>query len=430
MKKTQIQNLLNDSLQKKTPKLTKKILSVPINTSDNALPVSQKSYSQKRKSLISWIYAAACVVLVVVVASIFGVYFGNINSQKPVVTMQTTCYQVDINPSVMITADKDGKVLHIAAQNSDADIVLSSSAFGNYQEMTVEECIETFIEESAKLGFIDCTSGDNNVNINVINGENSEKRTKLADQIENKIQDYLRSSNILAYVSATTTAVKDFVEGKGWNYSQDNIDAYLSSIKEESKYTCGSSVAENILQEVEKHIQEFIVRLEDITDLLNRLDALNDEIEKASGKDYWECKLIMDSLLFGGSIDDNTRALITEADGIIEKLAEYEVSVESSVSLDWHILKYDIVDEIKNIVEELKEDIYDSYLVTFLLSQIQSIDTDLYQEIKEDFMVYYNEVILVLRDLYNERINKFISIFEDRPTISQKEYDEYLSSKN
>lgn len=430
MKKTQIQNLLNDSLQKKTPKLTKKILSVPINTSDNALPVSQKSYSQKRKSLISWISAAACIVLVVVVASIFGVYFGNINSQKPVVTMQTTCYQVDINPSVMITADKDGKVLHIAAQNSDADIVLSSSAFANYQEMTVEECIETFIEESAKLGFIDCTSGDNNVNINVINGENSEKRTKLADQIENKIQDYLRSSNILAYVSATTTAVKDFVEGKGWNYSQDNIDAYLSSIKEESKYTCGSSVAENILQEVEKHIQEFIVRLEDITDLLNRLDALNDEIEKASGKDYWECKLIMDSLLFGGSIDENTRALITEADGIIEKLAEYEVSVESSVSLDWHILKYDIVDEIKNIVEELKEDIYDSYLVTFLLSQIQSIDTDLYQEIKEDFMVYYNEVILVLRDLYNERINKFISIFEDRPTISQKEYDEYLSSKN
>lgn len=107
MKKTQIQNLLNDSLQKKTPKLTKKILSVPINTSDNALPVSQKSYSQKRKSLISWISAAACIVLVVVVASIFGVYFGNINSQKPVVTMQTTCYQVDINPSVMITADKD-----------------------------------------------------------------------------------------------------------------------------------------------------------------------------------------------------------------------------------------------------------------------------------------------------------------------------------
>ena len=42
MKKKDIQNLLNMSLDKKTPKLTKKILSTPINTKDNYFPETDK----------------------------------------------------------------------------------------------------------------------------------------------------------------------------------------------------------------------------------------------------------------------------------------------------------------------------------------------------------------------------------------------------
>ena len=45
MKKKDIQNLLNMSLDKKTPKLTKKILSTPINTQDNSLPETDKKTS-------------------------------------------------------------------------------------------------------------------------------------------------------------------------------------------------------------------------------------------------------------------------------------------------------------------------------------------------------------------------------------------------
>ena len=220
MNKKQIQNLLNASLDKKTPKLTKKILSAPINTSDNSLPEqkAEKSFSLKKKSIITWVSAVACVLVVVIVASVLGVYFKNVENQ-PVVTLQTTCYEVDINPSVLITADKDGKVTHIAAQNDDADVVLSSESFADYKQMTAEECMETFILESARLGYIDCTAKDNRIDITVISGEKSSKSSKLAKQTQQNLQSYLQEIDIFGVVSATVSAVKDFVVGKGWQYT-------------------------------------------------------------------------------------------------------------------------------------------------------------------------------------------------------------------
>lgn len=434
MKKSQIQNLLNDSLDKKTPKLTKKILSAPINTSDNALPVTSKNYVKKRKSIISWVSAVACVVLVVVVASICGVYFSNINESKPVVTMQTTCYEVNINPSIIITADKDGKVLHIASQNEDADVVLSSSAFANYKEMTAEECIEKFIEESAKLGYLDFSSGEDDININVINGEGSDKLSKLTSQLENKVQNYLRESDILAYVNATFTAVEEFVEQKGWTFLDNNLDNYLELIESESKYTCSDGVIEGVLQELEESIQLYLERLQNIIDLFDKLDKLNKDIENSCGKDYWECKLIEGSLLLSKDIDENTRNLIAQADTVIAELEKYDITVTSSISLQWQMLEYDIIDMIKDLYERLKEDMSNSLIIDMLIDTIESVDLgfdlDFYKGIEEDIKAYYNEVVLVLKNLYEERIEKFFTIFEDRPSISDKDYDEYLSSKN
>lgn len=434
MKKSQIQNLLNDSLDKKTPKLTKKILSAPINTSDNALPVTSKNYFKKRKSIISWVSAVACVVLVVVVASICGVYFANINESKPVVTMQTTCYEVNINPSIIITADKDGKVLHIASQNEDADVVLSSSAFANYKEMTAEECIQKFIEESAKLGYLDFSSGEDDININIINGEGSDKLSKLASQLESKVQNYLRESDILAYVNATATAVKEFVEQRGWTFLDNNLDNYLELIESESKYTCSDSVIESMLQELEESIQLYLERLQNIIDLFDKLDKLNMDIKNSCGKDYWECKLIEDSLLLSKDIDENTRNLIAQADTVIAELGNYDITVTSSISLQWQMLEYDIIDMIKDLYERLKEDLSNSLIIDMLIDTIESIDLgfdlDFYKGIEEDIKAYYNEVVLVLKNLYEERIEKFFTIFEDRPSISDKDYDEYLSSKN
>ncbi len=434
MKKSQIQNLLNDSLDKKTPKLTKKILSAPINTSDNALPVTSKNYVKKRKSIISWVSAVACVVLVVVVASICGVYFANINESKSVVTMQTTCYEVNINPSIIITADKDGKVLHIASQNEDADVVLSSSAFANYKEMTAEECIQKFIEESAKLGYLDFSSGEDDININIINGEGSDKLSKLASQLESKVQNYLRESDILAYVNATATAVKEFVEQRGWTFLDNNLDNYLELIESESKYTCSDSVIESMLQELEESIQLYLERLQNIIDLFDKLDKLNMDIKNSCGKDYWECKLIEDSLLLSKDIDENTRNLIAQADTVIAELGNYDITVTSSISLQWQMLEYDIIDMIKDLYERLKEDLSNSLIIDMLIDTIESIDLgfdlDFYKGIEEDIKAYYNEVVLVLKNLYEERIEKFFTIFEDRPSISDKDYDEYLSSKN
>ncbi len=122
---------------------------------------------------------------------------------------------------MLITADKDGKVIHLAAQNEDADVVLSGTAFDNYTEMTAEECMQTFILEAAKLGYIDCNSKDNEISITVISGEKSSKLDKLAQQTQTNMQNFLKSIDVFGLVSTTVSGVKECVNGKGWQVGGD-----------------------------------------------------------------------------------------------------------------------------------------------------------------------------------------------------------------
>lgn len=437
MKKKDIQNLLNMSLDKKTPKLTKKILSTPINTQDNSLPETDKKTSlsfgknvaaaKNRKTIFTWVSVAASVLVVVIVASVCGVYFTNLSNQ-PVVTLETTCYEVDINPSVLITADKDGNVIHIAAQNEDADIVLSGKAFDNYTDMNAEECMQTFILESAKLGFIDCASKDNKIKVSVISGEKSSKVNRLAKQTASNLQNYLKEIDIFGIVSATTYAVEDFVVGKGWQYVGDKIDSYLEDIENEFIYYRAGSIGGGALNDILSEVDAFVERLENVNALLDRLDELNTEIENESGKNYWDCKLIEDSIIWGGSLSDNTKQLITQADEVRKQLLEYDITVSSILALDAYLIKYNIIEDIKNLLTEIKDGIAESVIINVILDYVNLIDSELYTKIKDELITLYNEVVAVLESLREERIENFGSKFDSRPEISDNEYDEWFST--
>lgn len=437
MKKKDIQNLLNMSLDKKTPKLTKKILSTPINTQDNSLPETDKKTSlsfgknvaaaKNRKTIFTWVSVAASVLVIVIVASVCGVYFTNLSNQ-PVVTLETTCYEVDINPSVLITADKDGKVIHIAAQNEDADIVLSGKAFDNYTDMNAEECMQTFILESAKLGFIDCTSKDNKIKVSVISGEKSSKVNRLAKQTASNLQNYLKEIDIFGIVSATTYAVEEFVNGKGWQYVGDKIDSYLEDIEKEFIYYRAGSIGGGALNDILSEVDAFVERLENVNALLDRLDELNTEIENESGKNYWDCKLIEDSIIWGGSLSDNTKQLITQADEVRKQLLEYDITVSSILALDAYLIKYNIIEDIRNLLAEIKDGIAESVIINVILDYVNLIDSELYTKIKDELITLYNEVVAVLESLREERIENFGSKFDSRPEISDNEYDEWFST--
>lgn len=437
MKKKDIQNLLNMSLDKKTPKLTKKILSTPINTQDNSLPETDKKTSlsfgknvaaaKNRKTIFTWVSVAASVLVVVIVASVCGVYFTNLSNQ-PVVTLETTCYEVDINPSVLITADKDGNVIHIAAQNEDADIVLSGKAFDNYTDMTAEECMQTFILESAKLGFIDCASKDNKIKVSVISGEKSSKVNRLAKQTASNLQNYLKEIDIFGIVSATTYAVEEFVNGKGWQYVGDKIDSYLEDIEKEFIYYRAGSIGGGALNDILSEVDAFVERLENINALLDRLDELNTEIENESGKNYWDCKLIEDSIIWGGSLSDNTKQLIAQADEVRKQLLEYDITVSSILALDAYLIKYNIIEDIRNLLAEIKDGIAESVIIDVILDYVNLIDSELYTKIKDELITLYNEVVAVLESLREERMEIFGSIFDSRPEISDNEYDEWFST--
>lgn len=422
MKKNEIKNLLNTSLDEKTPKLTKKILASPINTGDNALPAETKKTSsiKNRKSIFTWVSVAASVLVVVIVASVCGVYFTS-NANQPVVTLETTCYEVDINPSVLITADKDGKVIHIASQNEDADIVLASEAFADYTDMTAEECMQTFIYESARLGYIDCTSRDNKIEITVVSGEKSSKLNHLAKQTAAKMQEYLISIDVFGIVSATTSAVKDFVADKGWQYSDGKLDSYIDNIESEYIYYRADNLGGNAFESINSEINAFIERLQNINTLLDGLDEVNEKIEEACGKSYWDCKYS----LFA-EFTDEVEILMAQADGISAQLESYGIKIVGVLSLDAYLIKYDIIEDLQNLYEQIKDGIAESAIVNTILDYIVLIDNSLYTKIKEQLTDFYEQVVSVIEEIRSERERIYSAIFDSRPAITQEEYDEYL----
>ena len=167
--------------------------------------------------------------------------------------------------------------------------------------------------------------------------------------------------------------------------------------------------------------------MENVNALLDRLDELNTEIENESGKNYWDCKLIEDSIIWGGSLSDNTKQLIAQADEVRKQLLEYDITVSSILALDAYLIKYNIIEDIRNLLAEIKDGIAESVIINVILDYVNLIDSELYTKIKDELITLYNEVVAVLESLREERIEKFGSIFDSRPEISDNEYDEWFS---
>ncbi len=162
--------------------------------------------------------------------------------------------------------------------------------------------------------------------------------------------------------------------------------------------------------------------------LLNRLAEITTAIENESGKNYWACKLIEDSIIFGGSLSDETRALMAQADEVRQQLLEYDVTVSSILTLDAYLIKYDIIEEIRELLDEINDGIAESVVINVILDYVNLIDSELYTKIKDELITFYNEVVAVLQSMREERLEIFGSIFDMRPEISEDEYDEFLSS--
>lgn len=423
MKRKEIKQLLNRQLDEITPTMSDKIKRTPLSVAADG---SAQAKSKTRFALPKWAYAVACVVVVAVIAMTCGLYYG-LRPTGDVGVPQTVCYIVDINPSIVITADKNGNVIYISSQNQDGDVVLSSSAFENYGNMSVQECVNTVIEQSAKLGYIDCNSKNNKVTLTLVGDDKSNAIS--IDVIAGKAQDYLRQLNVFGVIDTAVSDVKSYVQSKGWEYTSSNLDDYLENINLQSKYILGAEYGGDFGKEAEKYVGQYFQNIVEKKTLLDRLGTSLDGILDADGNDvnYWLYKMV-EGTFIAPKLSESGFQKVKECDEIVASLNSLGINVSNSAEYGYYVAKYAIAEELSKFFEEVNNYIYDSEFFNMFLSIVDDEDIQKFEVLQNQINGYYNDVVVKLDAQFNQRINDNLSVFEGRPTISDKEYDEYLQA--
>ncbi|MDE6605423.1 MAG: hypothetical protein K2K85_05340 [Clostridia bacterium] len=425
MKRKEIKQLLNSQLDKITPAMSDRVKRTPLKTVEGKnLQDRSTKKTGTRIALPKWAYAVACVVVVAVIALSCGLYYGLQPSGDNSIP-QTVCYIVDINPSIVITADKNGKITHISSQNQDGDIVLSSAVFENYLNMSVEDCVNAIIEQSAKLGYIDCNSKDNKVTLTLVGDDKCNAIS--IDDIADKAQNYLRELNVFGVIDTAVSDVKTYVLSKGWEYKSSSLDAYMDNIILQSKYVLGAEYGGDFGKEAEKYLGQYYQDIVEKKTLLERMGAKLSDIKDVDGNDvsYWIYKMLEGTFL-APKLSDSAKTAVKECDEIVASLNSFGIDVSSSAQYGYYVTKYAIAEEVGKFFDEVKNFIYDSEFFNMFLSIVDDEDRQKFEVLQNQLKGYYNDVVVLLDSQFKDRIEKYSPIFDNRPTISDKEYDEFL----
>ncbi|MDE7191947.1 MAG: hypothetical protein K2O35_05735 [Clostridia bacterium] len=424
MKRKDIKQLLNRQLDEITPAMSDRVKRTPLKAVSEKSCGKSEEKARLRFVLPKWAYAVACVVVVAVIALSCGLYYG-LKPAGEYGAPQTVCYIVDINPSIVVTANKDGKVTHISSQNQDGDIVLSSSVFDDYMNMSVEDCVNAIIEQSAKLGYIDCNSKDNKVTLTLVG--NDRDNAISINAIAVKAQNFLRELNVFGVIDTAVSDVKTYVQSKGWEYTSSSLDAYIDNIVLQSKYALGAEYGGDFGKEAEKYLGQYYQDIVNKKALLERLGTKLDSIEDVDGNfvNYWWYKKVEGTFL-APKLSAEAQSIVGECNRIVAELKDLGIDVSNSAQYGYYVAKYAIAEELGKFFDGVKDYIYDSEFFNMFLSIVDDKDKEKFEVLKDKLFSYYNDVVARLEKLFDERIDKYLAVFENRPSISDKEYDEFL----
>ena len=343
---------------------------------------------------------------------------------------QIVCYIVDINdtkPGIVIAVDTWAKVKRVFSQNEEGDIVLSDKFFNHCADMHASNCINEIIKQCAQLGYLDCRSKDNKVTLTLV-GEDKYNFIKI-DSVAKDAQEYLKKLYVYAKVDTAKADVKSFVQSKGWKYKSNNMDNYMEQINKQSKYTIGTDFDGDILIQAENSIQDYYKSVLDKNTILKRMSEKLNEIEKSDDidVDYWQYKKVQNTSL-APNISKNTLDLIFDCDTYVSTFRAMGGDISSSEKYAKYVEKYAVIQDVEEFLDS-NDYIYKSEFFDAFLSLVDDQYMQKFKDLQSQVNDYYNQVIAKLNEGYNERMYKYSSIFERRPVITYKDYDEYLKSR-
>ena len=125
----------------------------------------EKNGTSKKETIAAWLgrlfasprrivaFASACAVFVLSLG--LSLFFG-LSPKGDGGSLTMGAVYVQINPCAVFSVDEDGNVLHVAAMNADADVILSNDhQTARLQGQPVANAVKTFTDEAARLGYLD-----------------------------------------------------------------------------------------------------------------------------------------------------------------------------------------------------------------------------------------------------------------------------------
>ena len=421
-------------LNKKTPQLREDVKNSKIQTlnkseSQTEAKSIQKNYFDNKKKFKA--IFASCLAVILVVIAIIPIFFTSRMNAKPL----ASAVLVEVNPSVIFSVDKDGKVTSVVSQNSDADVILSSESRVNLMMgKQVELAIGFYIDYASRLGFIDL-SKESAVKISTCEGKNGsvylsakasleyyfKQKGAYVAVISNKIsaEKFCEMTGIES--SKTAKSVVEKLKSVSTMFSERKND--LKSVYEETVKLEG--IGETIIlkiEETQSEIEEKLQALEEIKNLNNQLLNHSDcPIKILTKANYWEIKLY--------EIEVENKEVAEIISSIDELISNYKKKYNEEIISETELeLKLTTLETLKNTLSKIDiqfiEDNQDAVLETL---KSYGVDTEkllnLY-EVPENIQEYKEKV----NEYFNSKIEKNKSNYEtSREIISNEEYEEFIN---
>lgn len=216
------------------------------------IPMKKKFNNKIFKNVLS---VAAALVLVVV-GAFGGVYYSNNLAVDSII-------DIDINPSVEITANKQDRVIDALAINEDAKVVLKDM---DLKGTDLDVAVNAILGSMLKNGYLK-KDIDGEILVTVKN-DNEEKATNVKTKILNNIEEVLKTEHISATVinQSADSENKDAEEfAKKHNISIGKAQFILNLCKKDSSLNPDELANKSII-EISKIVKDKKIDISDIVD--------------------------------------------------------------------------------------------------------------------------------------------------------------------
>ena len=336
---------LKTELDAVIPQLSEEVLKEPISLPEISVPVNSKKKTFT-KGFVAKLITASVAVAVSIVFAIYAIIplFNNNGGGENSPAIIT----VEINPKATFVLSENGTVESVVAMNTDADVILSSkSRVATIKGKPIEKAIQTFVDYSARLGYVDL-SGEDAIRLSIIGG----MKTEWTENINTSLKDYFAEKNFKIAVLNESVKLNEFClrSGIGDFSTVEEVSAWASS----SPVLFGSrGVVEMNAEQLQQSYNDVIVKDVVATELLAKLEGLSSDLVTAQ-------TLIGSAIICGDFTTVNTirgqfnLKYNTKFKGLDDMLLFVQMATESLPSIISGLASVDTPEDFTQVLNTIK----------------------------------------------------------------------------